>query len=115
MSAPWFDPAALLWIGPVAGTLEAAWGGLLGILAYALARRGRGHRIVFVHLYIGLGAAAALITSGLLARLQGQPVAISGALLGMGAPLLVAAAFSLITFSRIQRAAELRRMRAMDL
>ena len=35
---PWFDPAALMWIGPGGGVLEAAWGGALGLLAYAMIR-----------------------------------------------------------------------------
>jgi hypothetical protein len=115
VTTPWFDPAILLWAGPAAGTAEAIWGGSLGVLAYAYARKGGGRRLVFTVLLVGLGAAVVLLASGLLAWLQGQPSVIFGSLMGMGAPLLVAAVFSLFTFSKIYRAAELRRMRAMDL
>lgn len=115
MTTPWFDPAILLWAGPAVGMAAAAWGGSLGVLAYAYARKGAGRGLIFAVLLVGLGVAVALLAGGLLAWLQGQPPAIFGSLAGMGAPLLIAAMFSLFTFSKIYRAAELRRMRAMDL
>jgi len=115
VTTPWFDPAILLWAGPAVGMAEAAWGGSLGVLAYAYARKGARRGLIFAVLLVGLGVAVALLTGGLLAWLQGQPPAIFGSLAGMGAPLLIAAMFSLFTFSKIYRAAELRRMRAMDL
>ena len=115
MTTPWFDPAILLWAGPAAGLVEAAWGGSLGVLAYAYARKGVGRRFISAFLLLGLGAAVVLLASGLLAWSLGQPPAIFGSLAGLGAPLLVAALLSMFTFSKIYRAAELRRMRAMDL
>jgi hypothetical protein len=115
MSTPWFDPSALAWIDPAIGMVETAWGGLLGVLSYAYARKGRAHGLVFAHLYLGLAGAAALVAAGALARLQGQPTAISGSLLSLGGPLLIAAGFSLVNFGKLYRAAELRRMQAMEI
>ena len=115
MTTPWFDPAILLWAGPAVGMAAATWGGSLGVLAYAYARKGDGRGLIFAVLLAGLGVAVALLAGGLLAWLHDQPPGIFGSLAGMGAPLLIAAVFSLFTFSKIYRAAELRRMRAMDL
>jgi hypothetical protein len=115
MTAPWFDPSSLIWIGPLVGAAEAAWGGVLAILAYRYAGKGKAQGLVFTHIYAGLVAAIALITSGVIAALQAQSSTIWASLLGLGCPLFAAAAFSLHAFGQIYRSAELRRMQAMEI
>jgi hypothetical protein len=112
---PWFDPNALIWIGPGVGLLEALWGGAVGLLAYALARKGRGRSLVFGHLYAGLATALGLLVAGAAAWREGQPLAIYVFLLAAGAPLLAAALLSLVNVTRLYRLTELRRMQAQEL
>jgi hypothetical protein len=104
-----------MWAGPLVGMAEAAWGGMLTVLAYRYAGKGQARGLVFGHLYLGLAASVALVTAGAIAWLQGQPSVIFGSLLGLGSPLLVAVAFSLNAFGKIYRQAELRRMQAMEI
>lgn len=110
----WFDPAALMWAGPLLGVLEAAWGGALGLLGYGLVRRGRGRAVVYGHLYAGLAAALGFLAGGAVGFLTDQPTPIWASLLGAGAPLLVAALISRVNIGRAYRLIELNRMRALD-
>ena len=112
---PWFDPAALMWIGPAGGVLEAAWGGALGLLAYALIRRGRGRAFLMAYVYTGLVAAVALLTGGTIAFLQKQPLQIYWSLWAFGAPLLIASSLGLFNVAAAYRAVELRRMTAQEI
>ncbi len=111
---PWFDPGALIWLGPTLGVLEALWGGVIGLLSHALVRKGRGRGVVYGHLYAGLAVAIAFLTAGAAARASGQPPAIYATLLAGGGPLLVAAALSLVSVARAYRLIELHRMAALD-
>lgn len=112
---PWFDPAALMWIGPAGGVLEATWAGLLGVLAYALLRRGRGRAVLMAYVYAGLIAAVALLAGGAIAWLQKQPLVICWSLWAFGAPLLIASSLSLVNVASAYRAWELRRMTAQEI
>lgn len=112
---PWFDPAALMWIGPAGGVLEAIWGGALGLLAYALIRRGRGRALLTAYVYAGLLAAIALLTAGTVAFAQRQPLPVYWTLWAFGAPLLIASSLSLLNVTAAYRAVELRRMMAQEI
>lgn len=113
--APWFDPADLIWIGPAGGVLEATWAGLLGVLAYAMLRHGRGRAILMAYVYAGLIVAVALLTGGTLAWLQRQPLVVCWSLWAFGAPLLIASSLSLFNVTAAYRAWELRRMTAQEI
>lgn len=114
-AAPWFDLSNLVFIGPGVGTAEALWGASIGLLCQALVRKGRGRPWVFGHLWGGLSAGLALVASGVLGALSGQPVALWASLVGLGAPLAVAAAGTLPSIGHAYRAVELRRMHALEL
>lgn len=112
---PWFDPNALLWIGPIAGGLEAAWGGALGLLAYSIVRKGKGRAWVYGYAWAGALVALVLIGAGVIGGIEGQPLPIYVSLLGLGGPLLIAAVLSRIAFGKAYRLAELRRMQAQEM
>lgn len=114
-TAPWFDVTALAWIGPGLGILEAAWGGVIGLLGYYLVRKGRARGFVYAYLWAGLAAAVVFLGGGVIALISGQPPIVSTSLAIFGSPLLVAAVLSLINVTNAYRAVELRRMQAQEL
>jgi hypothetical protein len=115
MTTPWFDPAALIWIGPAGGVSEALWGAGLGALSYGLIRKGRARSWVMGYVQLGLVAALALLTAGAIGASSGQPRMIWISLLILGAPLLAASAPTLVNVANLYRQAELRRMQALEI
>jgi hypothetical protein len=112
MTEPWFDPNLYSWIP---GTLLGVAGGTLGGVAGALAPRGKARSLV-----LGLFAAAALVSfallvTGLVALLVGQPY---GVWYGLGLPGLIGSVLFVTLFPVLRaryREAETRRIHAADL
>ena len=112
MSEPWFDPSLYAWIP---GTLFGTLGGLLGGLTGTLAAKGRAKGVVLGLWWLFIGVAAVFLCVGLVAFLSGQPY---GIWYGLGLPGLIGMilfpALLPVVMSRY-RAAEERRMKAIDL
>jgi hypothetical protein len=115
MSTPWFDPAALIWMGPGLGLAEALWGGAAGLLAYGFATKGRGRALLQGWLLAGLIAGVGFLAAGVAGWLAGQPVPIWASLVAAGGPLLVAALFTRANLRNLYRLIELRRMHAQEM
>jgi hypothetical protein len=113
-TTPWFDPAALMWIGPTGGVAEGLWGAGLGLLSYALIRKGRARGWVLGYVQLGLLASIALLAAGAAGAATGQPQIIWISLLILGAPLLAVSIPTLFNVANLYRHAELRRMSALE-
>jgi hypothetical protein len=113
-TTPWFDPAALMWIGPIAGLTEGLWGAGVGLLSYALIRKGRARGWVMGYVQLGLLAAIAVLSAAAIGAATGQPPIIWIGLTILGAPLLAVSVPTLFNVANLYRHAELRRMQALE-
>jgi len=112
MIQPWFDPYQYAWIP---GTAYGVSAGLMGGLVAWLVPRGRAREFILRAWFVLWAAAVALLISGVVAMVNGQPWGVWYGLLLPGAiGALVVGANTLVILKRYREIEE-RRLAAKDL
>lgn len=73
MTEAWFDGATAGLVGGSIGTAIGVWGGAVGTLSSWLVPKCRGRRLLFGLLGFAVAAGLALLITGLVALVAGQP------------------------------------------
>jgi peptidoglycan/LPS O-acetylase OafA/YrhL len=112
---PWYDLNTQIWLGVAGGVFGGLWGSALGVLAGLLIPKGKGKRLIFGLLWVGLVLGVASGVAGVVALVSGQPYGVWYPLLLGCVPLTPLAVVFLFVVRHRYRQVELRKMQADEL